>query len=199
MKTTGQMMVCKREGGVEPFDPEKLRRCLVAAMRSCCSDERYADALARAVALHLNDWSEPRPPTTDYIFRCVRTALIETGMEPVARILVSHRRRRAAQRRHLSVCDPSESQFVLTPWRKAAVAANLEGSCGLGHSVARIIAGEVERRVLALEYTVVSTALIAELTRNELLAWGLADAVPDVAPAALGVNLTIDRQPEKDQ
>jgi hypothetical protein len=119
-------------------------------------------------------------------------------MDSVARMLVGHRRRRAAQRRQLSVCDPSESQFALAPWRKAALAANLEGRCGLSHGVARILAGEIERRVLALEYTVVSTALIAELTRNELLAWGLADAVPDVAPAALGVNLMADRHPEKE-
>lgn len=191
-------MIAKREGRLEPFETAKLRRCLAAAMKTCNCDERFADALARALELHLRDRREPRPPTTDYIFRCLRTALCETGMDQVARQLARHRRRRTSQRRKLSVFDARASQPALAPWRKATVAGTLERRHGLTHSVARILAGEIERRVLALEYSAISTALIAELIRNELMAWGLADPVKDAAPRALEVDVVAGRRTRKE-
>lgn len=191
-------MIAKREGQLERFEPPKPRRCLAAAMKACNRDLRLADALAGAVALHLRDWSAAGPPSSDYIFRCLRTALVETGMEDVAQHLVLHRRRRASQRRGLSVFDVDKSHYALAPWRKAAVAATLEGRHGLTHAVARILAGEIERRVLALEYSVVSKSLIRELVRNELLAWGLVDAMTELAPGAQGVALIADRPASKE-
>ncbi len=191
-------MIAKREGQLERFEPPKPRRCLAAAMKACNRDLRLADALAGAVALHLRDWSAAAPPSSDYIFRCLRTALVETGMEDVAQHLVLHRRRRASQRRGLSVFDVNKSHYALAPWRKAAVAATLEGRHGLTHAVARILAGEIERRVLALEYSVVSKSLIRELVRNELLAWGLVDAMTELAPGAQGVALVADRPASKE-
>ena len=134
-------MIAKREGQLERFEPPKPRRCLAAAMKACNRDLRLADALAGAVALHLRDWSAAGPPSSDYIFRCLRTALVETGMEDVAQHLVLHRRRRASQRRGLSVFDVNKSHYALAPWRKAAVAATLEGRHGLTHAVARILRG----------------------------------------------------------
>lgn len=196
MKKAGEILVAKREGGLEPFEVAKPRRCLAAAMRDCKGDQRFADALARAVELHLAEWTRTRPPTTEYVFRCLRIALTETGMDRVAQQLAGHRRRRASQRRRLSVfdADAPEPQRALTPWRKAAVARTLEARYELNHSVARILAGEIERRVLALEYTVVSTALIVELVRNELLAWGLADAVTGAAPGMPPEDVIGERQ-----
>jgi len=171
-----RIIIAKRDGALEPFDIVKLRRCLATAMRACGCDPRFADALARAVALHLRQLSAPSPPTTDYIFRCVRTALVRTGMEPVAAELARHRRRRAAQRRRVSVWSAQHPQDTLQPWSKGRVADTLERRHGLGHSAARILAAEIERRVLALEYAVVSTTLVNELIQSELLAWGLAGA-----------------------
>jgi hypothetical protein len=55
------------------------------------------------------------------------------------------------------------------------VVTTLERRHSLKASVARILAGEIESRVLGLNYGVVSSALIAELIRNELMAWGLSD------------------------
>jgi hypothetical protein len=191
-------MIAKREGQLERFELPKPRRCLAAAMRACNRDVRLADALARAVALHLRDWSAASPPSSEYVFRCLRTALVKTRLEDVAQHLVLHRRRRASQRQRLSVFDVNKSHYVLAPWRKAAVAATLEGRHGLTHAVARILAGEIERRVLALEYSVVSKSLIRELVRNELLAWGLADAMTDLAPGAQGIALVADRPTPKE-
>ena len=185
-------MVVKRGGKAEVFETAKLRRCLAAGMEGCDCDTRLADALARAVKLHLRDWTGAAPPTTDYVFRCVRAALMETGLECAALKLSRHRRQRAARRRKLIVLDNRACGAVRVPWRKAAVAQTLETLYELGHSVARILAGEIERQVLGLEYDVISTALIAELTRSELLAWGLADAGTMARPEvdAVGIRQT---------
>lgn len=183
MTNTGSTMVSKRGGQLEPFDAGKLRRCLATAMRACQRDERFADALAHAVQLHLRDWPESQPPTTDYIFRCLRTALTETGMVQVAQFLLHQRRRRAAQRSGVSVWQMHNGQETLSPWRKARIAEMLERRYELGHSVARILAGEIERRVLALGYSTVSAGLIAELIRNELMAWGLLESAAARLPA----------------
>jgi hypothetical protein len=181
MRKRGSILVAKRDGAIEPFDAAKPRRCLAAAMAACNCDPRLADALARAVELHLRQWSEPQPPTTDYVFRCLRTALAETGLARVAQRLIAHRQRRAAQRQRLAVGRQQDCCDKATPWRKASVAETLERRYGLDCAVARILAGEVERRVLGLEYAVVSTALINELIRSELSAWGLGDSVHEIA------------------
>lgn len=189
MSQARDILIAKREGGIEAFDPRKLRRGLAAVLHACGRESRIADALARAVEIHLGSWSESAPPSSDYIFRCVRTALLETGMEDVALRLVGHRQQRTARRAKLSVYDPDESLFALVPWRKATLAATLEGRHGLSHAVARIMAGEIERRVLALEYCAISKSLIRELVRGELLAWGLTEAAADSVPAAFGAEI----------
>jgi 2-phosphoglycerate kinase len=182
VSSSKRIMIAKREGDLEVFETAKLRRCLTAAMKLCNCDTRLADALARAVKLHLQDWTETAPPTTDYVFRCIRTALTETGMDHVAQRIAGYRRRREIQRRSLLVSDHRISRPAAVPWRKATVARSLETFHGLSHSVARILASEIEQRVLALGYNVVSTALIAELIRSELWAWGLADTAATMAP-----------------
>ena len=73
------------------------------------------------------------------------------------------------------------------PWRKAVVVNTLQARYGLRRPTARILAREIETRVLALEYPLVSTGLINELMRNELLAWGFDDQA--VEPAQ------VDRSP----
>ena len=198
MSETGRTMIAKRDGQLEAFDVLKLRRCLSAAMRDSTHDERFAHVLAQAIELHLLAWPKTSSPTTDYVSRCLQTALTQTGMKKVAEQLSRHHRLRATRRRNLSVLDSRSSRLNLTRWRKGAVAKTLECRYGLSHSVARILSGEVENRVLALSYTVVSTALIAEVLRNELLAWGLADATTDAAAAVPASDVIADRQPKKE-
>ena len=198
MRRKTRIMIAKREGGLERFELAKLHRCLAAAMKACNRDLRFAEALARAVGLHLRDRPAGSPPSTDYVFRCLRTALVETGMEDVARQLALHRRQRTNQRRRLAVFDTHESPYALAPWRKATLAGTLAGRYGLSHAVARILAAEIERRVLALEYNAVSKSLIRELVRSELLAWGLVDVMTDLAPAARGVAVIADRPAPKE-
>jgi hypothetical protein len=167
------IMLAKRDGTLEPFLPGKLRRVLDLALRAGRHDPRLADPLIQAVEAHLCCWDEPRPPTTEYVYRCVHTVLRETGLDEVADVLATHRRSRRLKRRSLRVLRPDASG-VAAPWRKTTVVEALEKRFELGHAVARIVAGELETRVLNLGYRTISSGLLEELMRNELLAWGLA-------------------------
>jgi hypothetical protein len=179
--------IIKRDGSHEPFDAAKLRSCLAAAMQNCHYDVRYATALSQAVASHLEQWERRQPPSSDYLFRCVRSVLMETGLQDVAQCLVAHRRERLASRRSLQICAGDADEPVA--WDKQRVVQSLEGRYGLGRTVARVIAGEVERRVLGLGYRLISASLVEEVIRNELMAWGLIEQwQPASAAGAMAIS-----------
>jgi len=150
-------------------------------MRGCGYDEMYADALAKAVAIHVKEWRDHSPPTTEYIFGCVQAVLDETGLGDVAAALQRHARQREGKRRRVEVLNTRRQEQPRVAWSKGRIAGTLERRHGLKSSVARILAGEIENRVLGLNYGVVSSALIAELIRNELMAWGLSEDAMAVA------------------
>lgn len=180
-----RLYVSKREGGREPFQAAKLERSLLVGLNTCREDERLAKALVRALALHLQTWSSSVPPTTTYVFRCVQTALRETGLDNVAARLVEFRRWRAMMRRRLVVVARVDDETAIgEKWSKARLAAGLQRKHGLSDTVARIVSSEVERRLLALDYRRVSTVLIEELARSELHACGLSSETY-AAPGAL--------------
>lgn len=181
-------MIRKCDGSLERFEFVKLRRGLAAAMRDCGYGVHLADALAQAVTIHLRDWREKRPPSSEYIFRCVQTVLDETGLEEVARHLAAQRRYRACRRRGLLVLDSRHPSRAATPWRKGMVASTLQRRHKLGRKTARILAGQIEERVLSLNYSVISSALLAELIRSELMAWGLSEVGCPRAATAEGAG-----------
>ncbi len=171
MNKPADILIAKREGGLEPFQEAKPHRCLVAAMKAQHRDFRLATPLVRALRLHMQKRSAPGPVPADYVFRCVHTVLTDTGLGDVAQRLARHRRRRAERRRNVRVVPARPTQP--RAWSKAAIAETLQERYGVGYATARILAGEIERRVLALDYRVVSTRLIDELVQSELAAWGL--------------------------
>lgn len=182
MKTRRPLVVTKRDGTLERFDPAKLRNVLSAAMQRRGYDPRLADPLMRAVALHLREWAGDRPPTTQYIHQCVCAVLEQTDLEEVAADLRWHRRQRALRRRAIEVvADPGGSS---APWRKSAVARALQDKYGLRQSVSRVLAGRIEQQVLGLGFRRVRKSLIAELVRCEVAAWGLSDEPQLVPPPA---------------
>ena len=146
-------------------------------MLACNRDARFADPLAQAVQMHLEQWTESRPPTSDYIFRCLRSALVQTGMPEAAEELLSRRQARRDGRCGVRVYDSAACRSSSEPWRKTAVVNCLQTRYGLRYATARVLAREIETRVLALDYRLVSTALIREMVCNELLAWGRDDTV----------------------
>lgn len=169
------MQVCKRDGSHEEFTFPKLRTTLARVMQMGEADPKLAEPLARAVAAHLDEWQEPNPPTTEYIFRCVRSVLQQSGLAEVARDFTRQRRARDHRRRVLRIVDRAAPGRRFAPWRKAEIVRVLKEEYGIGHSAARFLAGRTEEQVFALNYRLISRTLVSELIRNELLAWGLAD------------------------
>jgi hypothetical protein len=194
VRSARQIIVTKRDGTLERFHLAKLSNCLAAVMRSRAYDPRLAAPLAKAVALHLQQWREPTPPTTDYIYRCVRSILQQTGLGDAADELAAHRRQRRARRRQIRVVDAGPADRAEL-WRKSVLVQTLQTRYGLRHSVARFMAGRIEGQVFGLGYRVVSKLFLAELVRNEVLAWGLADE--RAMPAAAGDSPVSVPRPEK--
>lgn len=183
MNATKQLIIVKRDGAVEDFAPAKLRRVIALGMRANQYDPKLADPLVEAVEVHLRYWNEPRPPSTDYVFRCVYAVLKQTGLQEVADTLASHRRWRRTRRRATRVLREAPKKGS-KPWRKANLVAALEDRHGLGHTTARIVAGELEQRVLNLGFKLLPPTLLAELIQTELMAWGLGgDEVGSACPS----------------
>ncbi|RMF83356.1 MAG: hypothetical protein D6744_04830 [Planctomycetota bacterium] len=188
MKIGRTMKVSKRDGTVEPFNQGKVRRCIALGCQAVGVTTRVADSLARAVAIHLRESAEPGLPTTEYIFRCVRAALEQTEFPRAARVLMQHRRWRDLSRESIRVFDARRPERPAGQWRKTRVVRTLERRYRLSPSTARILAGELEERVLGLRYQMISTALLGELIRNELRAWGLLGEVKHAPAASRGKN-----------
>lgn len=171
-KTT---MVKKRDGSLEAFQIEKLRRCLGSLMESCQYDVRVADALAKAVAYHLTEECGEGSVSSRYIYQCVQAVLKRTGLTDVADELSAYSRFRSVCRRRLRVRRARVAERNLARWQKKAVVDTLETQYQVQRPVARILAGEIESRVFSLGYNEVSQGLVDELIRNELHSWGLQD------------------------
>ncbi len=175
MKNVRQIVVTKRDGTVERFSLTKLTNCLATAIRVQKYDPRLAGPLANAVAMHLQEWRASAPPTTGYIYRCVRAVLQQTGLSDVADELADHRRLRSTRRGMIRVLADSGPDAASEAWSKGAVVRTLAQRYGLRHGVARLLARQVEAQIFALDYRVVTRAFLRELVHNEVLAWGLVD------------------------
>lgn len=175
MKRTRELVVTKRDETVERFSLPKLVNSIRIALEGRGYDGRLSGPLAKAVEMHLWELRRGDPPSTDYIFRCVSSVLQQTGLTDVSEDLMLHRRMRLARRRRMRVAAaPGGAAEATAAWKKSMLVATLENGYGLRHSVARFLAGQVEQQVFALNYRVVTKALLAELIRCEMLAWGLA-------------------------
>ena len=185
MRSTRQVVVTKRDGTVERFSLAKLTNGVAALLRHLNYDPALAAPLARAVAMHLQEWSAASPPSTSYIYRCVRSVLQQTGLGDVADALAAYRRRRQTQRQAIRVVDANHSERPSEPWRKSTLVATLHQRYHLRHGVCRFMAGQIEAHVFALGYRAVTRSFLRELMHNEVLAWGLADEQVTHAPPAV--------------
>ncbi len=182
MKSIKDLMLLKRDGTAEAFNFVKLRSCLARLLAAAHEDPELAEPLVRAIAMHLREWSAAQLPTTEYVLRCARAVLRQTGMCESARLLETQHRLRQARRSRVRVTDPRGPATAPVRWRKGAVVATLQRLYGVRQPIARFLAGRIEGRVLELGYPLVSRPFLTELVRNEMLAWGLEPDVKDVLP-----------------
>jgi len=176
--------VRKRDGRLVPFERSKIANAIFKAAQAVGGDDRVlADELAAMVTMLLERDFEDRPPGIEEIQDVVEKVLIETGHARTAKAYILYRDQRARVRQSLQVRKPvrandsstdiallvnAESQDELHEWDKSKIASALEVEADLSADLARQIASEVERRVMASGLTRISTSLIRELVDNEL-------------------------------
>jgi hypothetical protein len=182
-------IVAKRDGSLEVFSLSKLSRSVQRALRDAELDPHLAIPLSKAIKAHVSAWEEAEPPTTEHIFECARAVLAETGCEAAAVCFDRHRRQRSARRERISVIDQGASVTAPEPWSKTRLVTSLQRKYGLRYAVARSLAGEVESKIVVMEYRVVSSGLIWEIVRHELAAWGLL-SVPVAVAAGMDLRDT---------
>ena len=208
MKHGKEIVLSKCDGSVECFAPSKLSTCLARALQGREDDARLAEPLARAVAMHLREWSGSAPPTTQYVFRCICSVLQQTGLGDVADDLHRYRRRRTADRRRIRVVDTRRGPGAGRTLAKAGAGRDAAESLWVSPCRGASSRGRSKAR-LGLSYRVITRQqFMVELTKNEVLAWGLGDrqvldAVPAspqpvAAPAAEGeLTRRIEVRPER--
>jgi hypothetical protein len=137
---------------------------------------RYFDAcqLALAVEIYL-DRNDRRRVTSTTLFEMAMKVLHRSGMDRAAEALDSCHAARAEARLHLCVChDGGQS----TQWDKGWLSQLAERSWFLSRTTARILAGEMERDLLARGPGVVARRDILDMLNQRVAEYGLADAVP---------------------
>ena len=162
MKRTRTIVIVKRDGTLERFSLPKLRSCLARVMQLSAGSAELADPLARAVGLHLRECRPDDMPASEYLYRCARSVLRQTGLADAARLLAAHRRLREARRRRVRVFDPLDLEQRPLRWRKGTLVATLQNIYDLRQSVARFLAGRIEEQVFGLGVGVMIPAINAK-------------------------------------
>lgn len=171
--SSNKLKIVKAEGAIERFQISKLRRSLALAMSGGECDVDLADPLARAIAMYVRGRRSAATLSTQHVFECAQAVLRDTGLTETAMKMARHRRDRARRRQTVLVGDLERPEAEPAAWSKQRVVEAIERQFRLRMPVARILAAEIERRVLQLDYKMISTGLVREVIRNEMLAWGL--------------------------
>lgn len=175
----GYIRVVKRDGSLEPFDFVKLHNCIrngfQAAGESCGLPTETARGLAEAVQTYLEQTAGDRPVHSGQIAELIELVLTETGNTAVGMAIKEHHTIRGLHRKYIRVAErrPRDGRYVHRKWDKSRISRSLREEHGLERPAARMIAGRVEQLTFNCGLRVVTTGLVSEMTRSELLAWGL--------------------------
>jgi hypothetical protein len=188
-----EVSVRKRDGSLEALSYAKLlnslRRSLEAGGDAVGMEANVAAGLAEALHDHLKKTNREEPIDSKHLSELVEVVLAQTGHAAACWAAQQHRMMREQRRRNLMVANPrpSDGRYVRRRWEKSHIVQHLRRQHGLDAPVARMLAGRVEQLVFNCGLQVVTAGLVYEITRSELLAWGL-------LPGALMVKKTRDRQ-----
>jgi hypothetical protein len=180
-ETTPQsdLRVAKRDGSIEPFLTCKLLQCirhgLDATGETADLDAATARGLGEAVCEYLHStYKGPAIPARQLI-DLVELVLTQTGHSGAAMAIRHHSCFRDKQRRMVMVAAPraNDGRLIQRKWDKALLVQHLRRQHELDVPVARLIAGRVEQLVFNCGLRVVTAALVSEMVKSELLAWGL--------------------------
>ncbi|MCM8814948.1 MAG: ATP cone domain-containing protein, partial [Candidatus Omnitrophica bacterium] len=190
----------KRDGRIVPFEKKKIADAIFKAAQSVGGQDRYlAEDLAEAVTVYLNKEFLGKIPTVEEIQDIVEKVLIKTGHAKTAKAYILYREKRARIRQITSGIiekDIIEEQqeiarikestdlslFVRTSredivqWDIEKIVDSLIKETGIKQSIARFIAIEVEKFIIASKVKKLTAPLIRELVNAKLVEYGFEDA-----------------------
>lgn len=181
--------VRKKDKRVVPFSRSKISETILkAAEISGQNDKKLASKLTDEVELYLHDnYLLGETLTVEAIQKAVEIVLMEQGYPLIAKTYALFHYRQDKIRKKLKVrkevkkannatdisllvtAPSSEESFI---WNRQKIVDALIKEAGVPLKVARQIAGEVEKKILASELKSISTGFIREMVDNELLALG---------------------------
>jgi len=175
----GAILIRKRDGGLEPFDPAKLRgsirQALLSAGEPSGLDNAVANGLAEAIHEYVDKGSCRAAVPSRQILELVEMVLAQTGHDEASMAIRQHADVRDRQRRWQLVAERTapDGRLVQRRWNKARLVRHLQREHLLDAPASRMIAGRVEQLVLGCGLKVVTAELVREMANSELLAWGL--------------------------
>ncbi|MCX7003092.1 MAG: ATP cone domain-containing protein, partial [bacterium] len=180
--------VCKRDGRLVPFERQHLVRSIQAAAESAgVASAVFAQELADAVILHLEQSFPTTAPSTAAIAEAIETVLLGVNLRTAAEAYRAYRAARDHSRMHCTVVKPLQPSLFAADlalhvafdgsqrtaaWDRTRIVHALEREARLARRVAEDIARAVEERLLSSDLRRVTTTLIRALVDNELLARG---------------------------
>jgi hypothetical protein len=177
---SGTIRVAKRDGTFEPFDRDKLAAAMYEVMpdrRRALFDSREV-ALAIDIYLHRRGWSTV---SSAAVFEVVLKTFRRIDMDLPAAMMETHRDWRVRRRRQMKV---RYADGRTARWDKGWLIKLICSSWRLGRITGRILAGDIEDRLMNADIDVIGRNDLVQLVNAMVVAYGLADAVP-VEPQSL--------------
>lgn len=177
-----QLKVLKNDGSTEVYYHTKVMGAIGHALCQCGSfREGVVDSLAEAVTTYISK-NYGNLIESDQIHSIIQAVLSETGFFNAALLMHEHRIIRQSKRKRLEIIHfchedssdngrtphPLKSAYFTEPWNKTTIAWYLESERGLSRSLSRLVAGQVEEKVLAMNCQQITSSLVRELIENEL-------------------------------
>ncbi|MDP6542963.1 MAG: hypothetical protein QGH60_03175 [Phycisphaerae bacterium] len=180
MNGSGTIRVAKRDGTFEPFDRDKLAAVMYKVMRGGPNAFTESQEVALAIDIYLQrrGWATV---SSAAVLEMVLRTFRRIGMDLPAAIMETHHTWRLRRCRQMKVRYGDGRTAV---WDKGWLVKLICSSWHLGMATGRILAGDIETRLLEDNVEVIGRGELVELVNALVAAYGLADAVP-VEPHSL--------------
>ncbi len=196
----------KRDGQVVPFSPQRITHAVVRAQAAVGDGdpglplevaELVVMTLISRAESSLVSLQEGAPPiaTLEEVQDLVEEALVGLGRTKIAKAYILYRDRRGRAREALTVVDANPQNSSGAPevrgsegtqaWQANRIAAALVREVSLSAQVADEVARRVEKEILSLGMSRISSGLVRAFVDQELQTMGLFDATRASEPLGL--------------
>ncbi len=179
-----QLRVLKNDGTTEVYYHTKVMGTIGQSLSESGSyADGVVDSLAEAVSSYISKNYGCSIIESDQIHSIIQAVMSETGFFNAALILHEHRIIRQSQRNRMEIvhfyhdetydnknnaADVLMNSYFAEPWNKSTIVWHLENERGLSRGLSRMIAGQVEEKVLRLNCHQITSGLVREMIENEL-------------------------------